>query len=145
MKESNVPQQNISTYANNKKAIYATDENGKYHLVASSGWEVEEAATRQALKELERLADNARRRALAGEVSPLYFHMYDRRMDLQVLSEATGMSKWRIKRHFKPLIFKKMSHKMRKRYAETLGISVDDLDRLPGSGIALNTTKECRE
>jgi len=145
MKESNVPQQNISTYANNKKAIYATDENGKYHLVASSGWEVEEAVTQQALKELERLTDNARRRVLAGEVSPLYFHMYDRRMDLQVLSEATGMSKWRIKRHFKPLIFKRMSHKIRKRYADALGISLDDLGRLPGSGIALDTTKERRE
>ncbi len=131
MKAGNVPQQNISTYANNKKAIYATDENGKYRLVPSSGWEVEEAATRQALKELERLTAEACRRVQAGEVSPLYFHMYDRRMDLQILSETTGMSKWRIKRHFKPLVFKKTSKKTRKRYAEALGISVTDLIKLP--------------
>lgn len=131
MKADNVPQQNISTYADNKKAIYATDENGKYRLVASSGWEVEEAATRQALKELERLTVAACRQAQAGEVSALYFHMYDRRMDLQILSETTGISKWRIKRHFKPLVFKKMSLKIQKRYAEALGISVADLIRLP--------------
>ena len=131
MDHSKVPQQNISTYANNKKAIYATDENGKYCVVASSGWEVEEAATKQALKELERLANAAYSRVFSGEVSPLYFHMYDRRMDLQVLSESTGMYKWRIKRHFKPPVFGKLSEKMRKRYAEAMGISIEELGRLP--------------
>ena len=45
MKNSKVPQHNISTYANNKKAIYAIDENDEYTIVASSGWEVEEEAT----------------------------------------------------------------------------------------------------
>ncbi len=134
MKHRNVPQQNISTYANNKKAIYATDENGKYCVVASSGWEVEETATKLALKELTRLADSAYSKAISGEVSPLYFHMFDRRMDLQVLSESTGMSKWRIKRHFKPTVFKKLPLKMLTLYADTLGINIEELGSLPQRG-----------
>ncbi len=134
MKQSKVPQHNISTYANNKKAIYATDEKGRYGIVASSGWEVEEEATRQALGELERLAAEAYRLAEAGQVSPLYFHMYDRRMDLQILAQATGLFKWRIKRHFKPLIFAGLPVGLLERYAEALGLEVNELRTLPQRG-----------
>ncbi len=134
MDNSKVPQHNISTYANHKKAIYATDENGEYTIVASSGWNVEEEATKQALMELERLAGLAYERVATGKVSPLYFHMYDRRMDLQTLAQATGMFKWRIKRHFRPMIFERLSGKMVERYADTLGISVKNLCMLPPRG-----------
>ncbi len=127
MNNSKVPQHNISTYADNKKAIYAIDENGVYTIVASSGWEVEEEATKQALGELERLANIAYDKVVSGEVSPLYFHMYDRRMDLQTLAQMTGLFKWRIKRHFKPMIFNKLSKKMLECYGDTLGISVEKL------------------
>ncbi|MFH2123964.1 MAG: hypothetical protein ABIJ50_10845 [Pseudomonadota bacterium] len=131
MNNSKVPQQKISTYANNKKAIYATDEQGRYVIVASSGWEVEEAATKQALQELARLANQAYDQALAGLASPLYFHMFARRMDLQTLAQATGMFQWRIRRHFTPAVFDKLSTKMFARYAETLGISIEELRVLP--------------
>ena len=134
MDYSNVPQDKVSTYANNKKAIYATDENGEYGIVASSGWEVEEAVTKQALEELKRLADEAYADVIEGRMSPLYFHMYDRRMDLQVLSESTGMFKWRIKRHFKPALFEKLGTKMLERYADALGIEIAELCRLPERG-----------
>ena len=131
MDNSHVPQHNISTYAHHKKAIYATDNNGDYTIVASSGWDVEEEATRQALTELERLAADAFVRVLTGEMSPLYFHMYNRRMDLQVLAESTGLFKWRIRRHFRPRIFARLADRMLARYADALGISTDDLGRLP--------------
>lgn len=131
MDHSQVPQHNISTYANNKKAIYATDTNGDYTLVASSGWDVEGEATRQALAELERLADAAYDRVVSSEISTLYFHMYNRRMDLQVLAESTGMFKWRIRRHFRPHIFARLSEKMLVLYADALGISTEELASLP--------------
>jgi hypothetical protein len=134
MEHNKVPQDNISTYANNKKAIYATDEKGEYGIVASSGWEVEEEATKQALHELQRQAEEAYNEAASGARSPLYFHMYDRRMDLQVLAESTGMFKWRIKRHFKPAVFEKLSQKILERYADALGIGIDELCRLPERG-----------
>jgi len=131
MENSNVPQHNISTYANNKKAMYATNEQGQYTLVASTGWDVEEVATKQALAELERLADVAYELVMAHEVSPLYFHMFDRRMDLQILAQATGIFKWRIKRHLKPEIFSRLSASIMVRYTEALGISVETLCSLP--------------
>ena len=131
MESSKVPQQNISTYAGNNKAVYAVGDDGKYTKVASSGWKVEEAATRQALAELSRQASYARKQVAAGKASPLYFHMYDRRMDLQTLSQATGFFKWRIKRHFSPNIFASLSPKILTRYTEALGISMEKLCCLP--------------
>ena len=131
MKASLVPQDNISTYASNRKVIYAVDEGGHYGLVTSSGWAVEEEATRQALNEFERQANEARAAVLAGTASPLFYHMSAQRMDLQVLSESTGIFKWRIRRHFRPKIFRRLAAKMLARYAEALGMSIADLKALP--------------
>jgi hypothetical protein len=41
MKQEEVPQENNKTLAGEKKAGYATNENGDYEAVASNGWEVE--------------------------------------------------------------------------------------------------------
>ncbi len=131
MKSSKVPQHNISTYGDNKKAIYAVGTDGRYTRVCSSGWKVEEAATKQALDELTRLAILARKDVLAGKASPLYFHMYDRRMDVQTLAQATGLFKWRIQRHFQPRVFARLPEKILARYTDALGISVAQLCQLP--------------
>jgi hypothetical protein len=126
-----VPQDHISTYAENKKAVYATDENGQYTVVTSSGWDVEEEVTKQALIELQRLADDAYQLVVAGSKSPLYYHMYAQRMDLMVLAQSTGMFQWRIKRHFKPAVFQSLSASLLARYSDALGVSVDNLKKLP--------------
>ena len=131
MEQNKVPQDNIVTYANNKKAMYATDSSGEYDVVASSGWEIEEEATMQAVRELERLADEACQQVIKGERSSLYFHMYNCRMDLQVLSESTGLFKWRIKRHFKPSVFCHLSKTILDRYGNALGMTTEELCRLP--------------
>ncbi len=131
METENVPQQNISTYSGNKKAMYATGENGAYTVIASTGWQVEEEVTKQALQELERLAEAAQKKVLRGSHSPLYFHMYNNRMDLTTLAGSTGFFKWRVKRHFKPQVFKKLSAKHLARYEDALGITVQELCKLP--------------
>lgn len=138
MEKDSVPQQNISTYSGNKKAIYATDENGEYAIIASSGWTVEEEVTRQALTELERLASEAHKEVQSAKRSTLYFHMYDRRMDLQTLAQSTGLFQWRIRRHFKPNIFKKLRPEILSRYGEALGLSTEALCTIPPQQPASN-------
>ncbi len=131
MKQKEVPQDNISTYANNKKAMYATDSSGHYNVIPSSGWEIEEEATMQAVHELERLANEAHEEVTKGNKSPLYFHMYNCRMDLHVLAESTGLFKWRIKRHFEPSVFMKLTPALLKRYENALGLTSAELSKLP--------------
>jgi hypothetical protein len=128
---NNVPQEGNKTLAGHKKAIYAKDAGGHIVAVASKGWEVEEIVTSQAVEEMDALADSARQNVLNGLSAPLEYWMYARRMDLLLLAQSTGIWRWRIRRHFRPEIFARLSHKMLARYAEALGITIEELQHLP--------------
>ena len=130
MRERDVPQEGNATLAGHRKAVYAVADDGKVRLVASRGWEVEEIVTRQAVQDLERLAREARERALAGLTSPLEVHMYRARMDLALLSQTTGLWRWRIRRHFRPAVFARLSPALRQRYADALGLSLEAFGRI---------------
>ncbi|MBL4829622.1 MAG: hypothetical protein JKY55_07020 [Aliivibrio sp.] len=144
MKIKQVPQDHISTYADNSKAIYATDDNGEYSVVASTGWNVEEEATKQALNELERQATEAYKAVEAGEQSPLYYHMYAQRMDVMLLAQSVGMFQWRVKRHLKPAVFASLSDVILARYCDALGIEFRTIKQLPNK-ISLTQHTEIKE
>lgn len=127
----NVPQDNSSTYAKMKKAIYASTEDGKIQSIGSSGWDVEEVVTRQAIDDLDESRIEAYNLVIKGEMSPLYYHMYEARMDLIVLSQSTGFFKWTIKKDFNPANFKNISEKRALVYCEALGKSLDEIKELP--------------
>lgn len=130
MRERDVPQEGNRTLAGHRKAVYAVADDGKLRLVPSRGWEVEEIVTRQAVEDLERRAMEARARVLAGESSPLEYHMYRARMDVELLSQTTGLWRWRVRRHLKPAAFARLPLALRLRYAVALGISSEALDRV---------------
>ena len=130
MRERDVPQEGNATLAGYRKAVYAVADDGKVRLVASRGWEVEEIVTTQAVQDLERLAREARERALKGLASPLEVHMYRARMDLALLSQTTGLWRWRIRRHFRPEVFAGLSPALRQRYADALGLTLEALGRI---------------
>jgi hypothetical protein len=130
MRERDVPQEGNATLAGHRKAVYAVGDDGRMRLIASRGWEVEEIVTRHAVEDLERRAHEARTRALAGRASPLEYHMYTARMDLALLSQTTGLWRWRIRRHFRPEIFRKLSGALKQRYAEALGIDPEGLEKI---------------
>jgi len=130
MRERDVPQEGNATLAGHRKAVYAVGEDGKLRIVPSRGWEVEEVVTRQALEDLERRAQEARSRALAGLASPLEYHMYRARMDLAMLAAAAGIWRWRLRRHLRPQVFARLPLRLRRRYAEALGIAVEALARV---------------
>ena len=129
MREREVPQEANRSLAGHRKAVYAVADDGKLRLVPSRGWEVEEIVTRQAVEDLERRAEQARARVRAGESSPLEYHMYRARMDLALLSQTTGLWRWRVRRHFKPAVFARLPLALRQRYAEALGVSVEALGK----------------
>jgi hypothetical protein len=130
MRERDVPQEGNATLAGHRKAVYAVADDGKLRLVPSRGWEAEEIVTRQAVEDLERRAREARARSLSGESSPLEYHMYRARMDVELLAQVTGLWRWRVRRHLKPAVFARLPLALRLRYAEALGISNEALDRV---------------
>jgi DNA-binding GntR family transcriptional regulator len=130
MREREVPQEGNPSLAGQRKAVYALADDGKLRVVPSRGWEVEEIVTRQAVEELERRAEEARARALAGQASPLEYHMYRARMDLALLAQSSGLWRWRVRRHFKPRAYARLPLALKTRYAEALGIPIEALDRV---------------
>src|SRR5690554_827985 len=126
-----VPQDNSSTYAGHKKLLYAQNAGGEYVSIQSSGWEVEAAATIDAVTEYERLAAAARTEVVVGRKSPLLFHMYHNRMDLPLLAQVSGIWRWRIKRHFLPQHFARLNDTFLMRYADAFNISLAELKSLP--------------
>lgn len=133
MRREDVPQDRAKAFQGRKKALYAQDENGKYAIVPSSGWEAEEIVLDQAIEEYERAAADAFARAKAGQTSPLEFHMCQRRMDVVLLAQSTGFFRWQVKRHLRPGAFAKLPDAKRARYAEALGLEPAALDQLPPS------------
>jgi hypothetical protein len=130
MRERDVPQEGNATLEGKRKAVYAVGEDGRLRIVESRGWEVEETVTRQAVADMERRAEEARSRVLAGRSSPLEYHMYRARMDVALLSQATGLWRWRVRRHFRPEVFARLPQHLRQRYADALGMAPAALDKI---------------
>ena len=128
---SEVPQEGNRTLGHHRKALYAKDANGRMVLVASRGSEVDETVTLQAVQRLHAFAEDARLRCLAGHTAPLEVWMWNQRMDLALLSQVSGIWKWRIQRHFRPNIFARLTPRLLQRYAQALGLRVEQLQQLP--------------
>ena len=129
MLTNEVPQEGNATLGGRRKALYARGTDGRLRIVQSVGWEVEEIVTRQAVEDLNRLAEEARQRVASGLTSALEYHMHKARMDVALLAQTTGLWQWRIRRHFRPAVFASLSPALRQRYAEAMGIGVDRLDK----------------
>ena len=126
-----VPQEGNRTMGIHRRAMYAKDKDGRMVIVPSRGGEVDETVTLQALELIHDQTEAARARVLAGETSPLEYWMYAQRLDLVQLSQVTGFWKWRIRRHFRPEKFASLSAEILQRYAAVMGITVEQLGRLP--------------
>ena len=48
-------------------------------------------------------------------------------MDLPILASYVGLWKWRVKRHFKPKVFNKLSRGTLQKYAEIFDVSINEL------------------
>ena len=123
MKKSDVPQDK----SNFKDLYYAVDDNGNYTTATSTGWDPKKIASDNAMQEIKERTERAKARVINGETSPIEYFMEMHKMDLSILSSYAGIWKWRVKRHFRPSIFKKLSQRTLKKYADAFDISIDQL------------------
>ena len=71
-----------------------------------------------------------RNQVLAGNLSPLAYHIQANIFDIKLLSSYTGISKRHIKKHLKPNEFNQLDEKTLEKYASALGISVEELKKI---------------
>lgn len=131
MDVNEVPQEGNRTMGGHRRAMYAKDKDGRMVIVPSRGGEVDEAVTLQALDRIQEQTAEAKARVLAGQTSPLEYWMYAQRLDLPQLSQVSGYWQWRIRRHFNPQRFARLPEKILQNYAWVMGITVEQLKKLP--------------
>ncbi len=131
MKKKEVPQDksNLES-ANFKELCYAVDDNGEYTTERSSGWEPKTVALNNAIEEINERIEDAKKRVIAGETSPIEYYMELHKMDVGILASYVGFWQWKVKRHFRPSVFRKLSHKTLNNYAEVFEISVEELQNI---------------
>ncbi|MEN0105811.1 MAG: hypothetical protein AAGC84_05220 [Pseudomonas sp.] len=127
MKLDEVPQDHSSTYGGHKKLVYAVDASGHYQGSGSDGWEPEAFSTQLAVEEFERQEAEAEAGWQRGELSPLKCLMFRYRMDEPALAQITGLFQWRIRRHFRPAIYRRLSPALLARYAEAFDLPLATL------------------
>ena len=133
MKKEELPQDPSVLDKFTKDLCYVVDESGNYTTGLSRGWEVKAAALDLAWDDIKERIEDARQKALKGEISPLLFFMELRLMDMDTLAGYSGFWKWQIRRHMKPGVFKNLSEKKLDRYAKVFEVSVDDLKNVRGN------------
>lgn len=127
MKKKDIPHDTGAFGKITKEVQYVTDDAGNYSTGLSEGWEVKNSANAAAWQDIEERVRLARERVLKNEASPLLYFMELKLMDTKVLAGYTGFYTWQIRRHMKPSIFKKLSDRRLRRYAEVLEVRVEDL------------------
>jgi hypothetical protein len=110
-----------------KEVTYAVDDNGAYVMVPSAGWEPKNISNYQAWEVIAEQIETSRLQVLNNEASPLAYHMARNQMDVALLAQYMGIMRWRVKRHLKPQIFKKLHKNLLSRYASLLKVTVEQL------------------
>lgn len=131
MKKEDVPQDKSKLGSKNiRELCYAVDGKGNYTTEKSTGWEPKTIAVEKALEIIDERIAIAKKRVSDNLTSPIEYYMEVHRMDLPILASYVGIWKWRVKRHFKPSIFKKLSDRTLSKYAEIFDISIKKLKNI---------------
>jgi hypothetical protein len=110
-----------------RDVAYAVDDEGNYTPVISEGWEVKNDALDITWDCIGEKCEEIRSKVMAGEVSPLAYHLEKNIMNISLFAKYTGQTKRKIKKHLKPEKFKELDECVLQKYAEILRISIEEL------------------
>ena len=130
MQEMDVPQ-DAGLFGDLKELCYAVDQDGRYVLVESAGWEPANIANIQAWETIHADVADVLAGIRAGKLSPLAYHMVRHQMDSKLLAAYAGLFAWQVRRHRKPGPFRRLKSGLIRRYAAIFRISPEDLLRVP--------------
>ena len=130
MKKEQVPQHGGLT-AGCREVNYAVDEDGRYSLELSVGWEAKNATLGLAWEAIVEQLHQVIGEIRAGNKSPLAYHMIKNQMDVALLAQYSGIPRWRAKRHLKPQVFNRLNPRVLAVYADLFRVSVAELQQVP--------------
>jgi hypothetical protein len=131
MKVNEVPQDRGMITGSVSEICYAVDENGRYILASSAGWEPKNTANAQAWELIRTEVTATLKKIRSGRLSPLAFHMVNNQMNPGLLARYAGCSRLRVWWHLRPGGFRRLTPRMRQRYADIFEIDTAALDAVP--------------
>jgi hypothetical protein len=130
MRRKDVPQDE-ALFGEWKEVSYAVDDDGRYVLVQSAGWEPANIANHMAWESIEAEVGAVLAKVRAGVLSPLAYHMARHQMDPGLLAGYAGLFRWQVRRHMKPEAFRRVSPAVADRYAVLFRITRRELISVP--------------
>ncbi len=130
MEDASSPVYKDEKYGQSKELSYHYHEDGKFEKVVGFHPAQDRIVLQQAWDLFQEKTEEARLKVLKGEVSPVVYYMEKTLLDPLSLSMMSGISLWRVKRHFKPRVFKGLNEKTLKKYAETFNVTIDQLNNV---------------
>lgn len=132
MKKEDLPQDPSALEGVTRDLCYVKDADGKYTTGLSKGWEVKKTALDNAWEDINERVTEAALKVKNGEISPIYYFMEKKLMDLPILAGYTGFWQFTIKRHFKPNVFKTLSKQKLEKYVKAFDITLEELTSFKG-------------
>ena len=136
MKIDDVPQDRGMINDHRQEVCYAVDDEGRYVMAGSAGWEPKNIANRQAWDLIDTAAQKALERVHAGKASPLAYHMANHQMSVGLLSKYAGTNLLKVWLHLKPGPFARMTPEVLQRYADVFGMPASELKSVPDAHVS---------
>lgn len=113
-------------YRNNRELHYSFDPEKGFSRKIDYQYPGNQVIIQQGWDEAQRRLDEVSKLVQDGKLSPLAWFMEKNLMDLSMISSYTGLMKWRIKRHLRPDVFKKLKPDILARYASAFNVDPDE-------------------
>jgi hypothetical protein len=130
MRKKDVPQDR-GLFGEWKEVSYAVDDDGRYVLVPSAGWEPANIANHMAWESIDAEVGAVLAKVRTGALSPLAYHMARYQMDPGLLAGYAGLFRWQVRRHMKPAAFRRISTALADRYAAIFRTTTEELMEMP--------------
>lgn len=123
------------TSTDDKGLIYTYNREVFYHFDKEKGYTQKvdyqnpgnQIIIKQSWDAAEDRLEQVRQLVFIGKASPIAYYMEKILMEVPMLAAYMEISQWRVKRHMKSRVFKKLKPETLAKYAEIFGITVEEL------------------
>ncbi|MEI7726316.1 MAG: hypothetical protein WCK09_14500 [Bacteroidota bacterium] len=115
--------------------IYTYNREVFYHFDKEKGFTQEvdyqnpnnQVIIKQSWDAAEQRLDEVKQKVIVGKASPVAYYMEKILMEVPMLAAYMEISPWRVKRHMKSKVFKKLKPETLAKYAGVFGITLEEL------------------
>lgn len=130
MEENQNPIYKNKDYGQSRELLYSYENDGQYKKTVGFHGETDRIILQQAWDLFGERIEDARKRVKAGKVSPVVYYMEKNLLDPMNLGMIAGISLWRVKWHFRPVVFNRLQENTLKKYAKAFNITIDQLKNI---------------